>query len=179
MKGGIFNNLKLRASTGSTGNQAIAPYQSLYLASVALTGQGAGTGTNVGLAPNLPNPNLTWETTVQTNLGLDLGILNDKYRFSFDYYIKNTHDLLATVNLPQSSGFSTIVDNVGSVRNKGVKTLLGVDIINNENLRFSVDAQASRNTNVVVKTKDGEDIIVQSEASRTSNIVREGASLFS
>lgn len=179
MREGIFNNLKLRASTGSTGNQAIAPYQSLYLASVALTGQGAGTGTNVGLAPNLPNPNLTWETTVQTNLGLDMGILNDKYRFSFDYYIKNTKDLLATVNLPQSSGFSTIVDNVGSVRNKGIEVLVGVDVINNENLRLSVDAQASKNTNVVLKTKDGEDIIIQSEGSQSSNIVREGASLFS
>lgn len=179
MRNGIFNNLKLRASTGSTGNQAIAPYQSLYLGSTALTGQGAGTGINVGLAPNIPNPNLTWETTVQTNLGLDMGIQNDKYRFSFDYYIKNTKDLLATVNLPQSSGFSTIVDNVGSVRNKGIEVLAGVDIINNDNWQFSVDAQASKNTNVVVHTKDGQDIIVQSQTSRTSNIVREGESLFS
>jgi len=179
MKGGIFNNLKLRASSGSTGNQAIAPYQSLYLGATALTGQGAGTGINVGLAPNIPNPNLTWETTVQTNVGLDVGIQNDKYRFSFDYYIKNTRDLLATVNLPQSSGFSSIVDNVGSVRNRGIEALIGVDIINSADWQFSVDAQASKNTNVVMRTKDGQDIIVQSDASRTSNIVREGASLFS
>lgn len=179
MKDGIFNNLKLRASAGSTGNQAIAPYQSLYLGATALTGQGAGTGINVGLAPNIPNPNLTWETTVQTNLGLDIGIQNDKYRFSFDYYIKNTRDLLATVNLPQSSGFSSIVDNVGSVRNKGIEALIGVDIVNSADWQFSVDAQASKNTNVVMRTKDGQDITVQSDASRTSNIVREGASLFS
>ncbi|QCW99541.1 TonB-dependent receptor [Aggregatimonas sangjinii] len=181
MKDGIFNNLKLRASTGSVGNQAIQPYQSLSLGSIILTGQGAGTGISVGLAPNLPNPNLTWETTVQTNFGIDAGIFNDKYRFSFDYYIKTTNDLLATVALPQSSGFTSIVDNVGKVENKGVELQIGADLFENEDWYFSVDAQYSRNKNEILETKDDQDIFSGggNDASGSTAIVRPGESLFS
>lgn len=181
MKDGIFNNLKLRASTGSVGNQAIQPYQSLSLGSIVLTGQGAGTGISVGLAPNLPNPNLTWETTVQTNFGIDAGIFNDKYRFSFDYYVKTTNDLLATVALPQSSGFTSIVDNVGKVENKGVELQIGADIFENEDWYFSVDAQYSRNKNEILETKDDQDIFSGggNDASGSTAIVRPGESLFS
>jgi len=181
MEDGIFNNLKLRASTGSVGNQAIQPYQSLTIGSVAITGQGAGSGLNVGLAPNLPNPNLTWETTVQTNVGLDGGILNDKYRFSLDYYVKTTNDLLATVSLPQSSGFTTIVDNVGKVENEGIELQLGADIIDNNGWYFSIDANFSRNNNVILETKDGQDIFSggNNDASGSTAIVREGETLFS
>lgn len=181
MKDGIFNNLKLRASTGSVGNQAIQPYQSLRLGSIVLTGQGAGTGISVGLAPNLPNPNLTWETTVQTNVGLDAGLYNDKYRFSFDYYVKTTNDLLATVALPQSSGFTSIVDNVGKVENRGVELQVGADIVNTEDWYFSIDAQYSKNINEILETKDGQDIFSGggNDASRSTAIVRKGESLFS
>ena len=177
----VFNNLKLRASTGSVGNQAIRPYQSLRLGAIALTGQGAGTGINVGIAPNLPNPNLTWETTIQTNVGLDAGIQNDKYRFSFDYYVKTTNDLLATVALPQSSGFTSIVDNVGKVENKGIELQLGADLISTDDWYFSLDAQYSKNDNVILETKDGQDIFSggRNDASGSTAIVREGETLFS
>jgi TonB-linked SusC/RagA family outer membrane protein len=85
-----ISNLKLRASWGQAGNPAIKPYQSLLLGRTVNTGQGAGTGLSVGLAPTFPNPNLKWETTAQTNIGLDAGIFNERVRLTFDYYVKTT-----------------------------------------------------------------------------------------
>ncbi|WP_315822907.1 TonB-dependent receptor domain-containing protein [Paraflavitalea speifideaquila] len=82
------SNLKLRASWGQAGNPAIKPYQSLLLGKTVNTGQGAGAGLAVGIAPTFANPALKWETTAQTNIGLDLGLLRDRFRITFDYYIK-------------------------------------------------------------------------------------------
>lgn len=173
MQEGIFNDLKLRVSTGTTGNQAVQPYQSLRLGAIVQTGQGAGTGLNVGLAPNLPNPNLTWETTTQSNVGIDGTLMNSRFSFSFDYYVKKTSDLLATVVLPESSGFGSIVDNVGKVENKGFEIMLDADVIETDDFTFSIQGQLSRNRNEVLETKDGQDII------SGSNIVRPGETLFS
>ena len=181
LQGSKVNELKLRFSTGSTGNQAIQPYQSLLLGSIVLTGQTAGSGISVGLAPNLPNGSITWETTTQTNFGVDFGLDQNKYRLSFDVYKKTTDDLLAQVQLPPSSGFRSIIDNVGKVENTGFEIQAGLDIVNSENWTFAVDAQFSKNDNVVVQTKNGEDILSggSNDASRTTTIVREGESLFS
>jgi TonB-linked SusC/RagA family outer membrane protein len=128
-----LSSLKLRASWGQAGNPAIRPYQSLLLGQTVNTGQGAGTGLSVGLAPTFPNPNLKWETTTQTNVGFDAGLLNEKLRITFDYYVKTTSDLLALVQLPPSAGVGAgigsgpgqIIDNVGEVRNKGWELTLG------------------------------------------------------
>lgn len=149
-----ISNLKIRGSWGQSGNPAIQPYQSLLLGNIINTAQGAGSGLAVGLSPTLPNDNLTWETTTQSNLGLDLGILNDKYRVSFDYYIKNTTSLLATVQLAPSTGYNTIIDNVGEVQNKGFEFELGTDILNTKDLRWMIDANLSINKNKVVATKN-------------------------
>ncbi|MEJ7769693.1 MAG: SusC/RagA family TonB-linked outer membrane protein, partial [Chitinophagaceae bacterium] len=131
----FFSNLKLRASWGQAGNPAIKPYQSLLLGRTVNTGQGAGTGLAVGVAPTFPNPNLKWETTTQTNIGLDAGLLNEKYRLSFDYYNKQTSDLLALVQLPPTAGVGAgigsgpgqIIDNVGEVENVGWELSIGTN----------------------------------------------------
>jgi TonB-linked SusC/RagA family outer membrane protein len=176
-----ISNLKLRTSWGLSGNQAITPYQSIYVGNVVNTGQGAGSGINVGIAPTLPNKNLTWETTEQYNLGLDFGILKDRIYFVFDYYEKNTKDLLANVALPGSSGFSYYVDNVGAVQNKGIELTFGTDIIRNENTSLSIDLNYSQNRNEVKETKNNLDIIPSStdDATRTQEIVRVGEPIFS
>lgn len=149
-----ISNLKVRATWGQSGNPAIQPYQSLLIGNIINTAQGAGSGLAVGLSPTLPNDNLTWETTTQTNAGLDFGFLNDKYRVTLDYYIKNTTSLLATVQLPPSSGYNTIIDNVGEVENKGFELEIGTDLIATKDLRWSVDANLSINKNKVVATKN-------------------------
>jgi TonB-dependent starch-binding outer membrane protein SusC len=174
-----LTNLKFRASWGESGNQAIQPYQSLSLGNVVNTAQGAGSGLAVGLAPTLPNDNLTWETTTQSNFGLDFGLWSERIHGSFDYYKKNTTSLLATVQLPPSAGYSTIIDNVGEVENKGFEFELGGDIINNSNLKLSIDANISRNINTVVKTKNNKDLFSggSNDASQNTAVIRVGQPL--
>ncbi|SIO45960.1 SusC/RagA family TonB-linked outer membrane protein [Chitinophaga niabensis] len=183
-----LSNLKLRASWGQAGNPAIKPYQSLLLGRTVNTGQGAGTGQAVGLAPTFPNPNLKWETTSQTNIGLDAGFLNEKFRLTFDYYVKTTTDLLALVQLPPSAGVGAgigsgpgqILDNVGEVQNKGWELTLGANIVNTADWGFSVDVNLSQNKNKVTKTKDGKDIPTiagGNDASGSNSIIRVGEPL--
>ncbi len=175
----VVSNLKLRASWGQSGNQAIQPYQSLSLGNVVNTAQGAGPGLAVGLAPTLPNDNLTWETTTQANIGLDFGFLSERFHGSFDYYVKNTQSLLATVQLPPSAGYSTIIDNVGEIENKGFELELGGDIINTSNFKWTLDANISQNRNLVVKTKNNRDLFSggSNDASQTTSVIRVGQPL--
>ncbi|WP_031301933.1 SusC/RagA family TonB-linked outer membrane protein [Sphingobacterium paucimobilis] len=108
---------KLRFSLGSTGNEAIGDY----------TSRGEFTlGTNYldfsGAAPTvMPNASLTWETTHQYNLGLELGFLNNRILFSTDAYLKKTKDLLYNVPLPSTTGFEYVTRNIGSIENKGLE----------------------------------------------------------
>lgn len=183
-----ISNLKLRASWGQAGNPAIKPYQSLLLGRSVNTGQGAGTGLVVGLAPTFANPDLKWETTTQTNIGLDAGMMNDKYRVTFDYYVKTTSDLLALVQLAPSAGVGSgigsgpgqIIDNVGEVENKGWELTLGATVLDNTNWVFSVDVNLSQNNNKVTKTKDNKDvpgITGGNDASGSNSIIRPGEPL--
>jgi TonB-dependent starch-binding outer membrane protein SusC len=113
-----FNNilpyLKWRASYGITGNAAISNFGSLGLWG------GTSYGGLSGINPSqIPNPNLTWETTKQFNIGFDFGLLNNRITGEFDYYVKDTEDLLLSVQIPSSSGFGTTLRNVGNMENKG------------------------------------------------------------
>jgi hypothetical protein len=152
------------------------------------TGQGAGTGLSVGLAPTFPNPNLKWETTTQTNIGFDAGLIHDKYRITFDYYVKTTSDLLALVQLPPSAGVGAgigsgpgqIIDNVGEVQNKGWELTLGTNMLNNSDWTIAIDVNLSQNRNKVTKTKEGKDIPTiagGNDASGSNSIIRPGEPL--
>ena len=123
----VLSNLKLRASYGKTGNQNIANYRSL--ATLATMDYAFGGRRTSGLGPNrIPNPDLKWETTATTDFGIDVGLFNNRLTFVADYYYKKTTDLLWNISIPQTSGFSSIFRNVGSLENKGVELSLGGDI---------------------------------------------------
>lgn len=180
----VISSLKLRASWGKSGNPGIQPYQSLPLGQIVISSQGAGSGLSTGLAPNLPNRNLTWETTAQTNIGLDADLFDSRINLALDYYVKNTEDALASVQLPPSGGFSTIIDNVGEVQNKGVELVLGAKVIDTEDVQFDLNFNISKNKNEVTKTKDGQDIVSELSFGQTANadggiasVVREGEQL--
>ncbi len=124
---GVFSDLKLRGSWGKTGNQAIDPYGSLDAIGSGYNYPYNGTGsTDIGYAmTRAANPNLKWESTAQTNLGLDLGLFGGRLTASIDLYKKNTENLLLNRPVPSYTGFSVLLDNVGSLENKGLELTLG------------------------------------------------------
>ncbi|MFY7794887.1 MAG: SusC/RagA family TonB-linked outer membrane protein [Chitinophagaceae bacterium] len=113
-----MNLLKLRASWGALGNQNIGNYP--YISSLSL-GQGVFNGNIVSSAAQLvaANREITWESTKVTNLGVDAGFFGNKLNLEFDYYIKNTDDILLTLPIPLTTGLSPAVQNAGKVENKG------------------------------------------------------------
>ncbi len=115
-----INELKLRASYGLTGNDGIGDF-----ASLGLYGAGYNYGGGSGIAPTqLPNPDLKWESTAQTGLGLDVSLIKNRINLNFDVYYNHTRDLLLDRPIPASSGFYTISSNIGQLENKGLEVVL-------------------------------------------------------
>lgn len=131
-----FSDLKFRVSYGVTGNQAVSEYQSLARLNTVFVPVGKGNEA-VALAPSgaAANPNLKWETQNQVNAGIDAAFLNNRLLFSVDAYESRTHDLLLDVPLPRSSGFSSQLQNVGSIMNRGLE--LSFTTVNTTGDRFS------------------------------------------
>ena len=124
---GVFDDLKVRTSYGRTGNQEIGNYNAL--ATLGNTVYVFGGARAIGFVPNsLANPDLRWETTDGADVGLDATLLGSRLAITADYYHKKTHDLLYYVPVPQTSGFGTSLQNVGSVRNLGFE--LSVSTVN-------------------------------------------------
>ncbi|MEO6731383.1 MAG: TonB-dependent receptor [Ferruginibacter sp.] len=152
---GSITNLKLRASVGKTGNQAaVDPYQSL-----AIVGAGNDYIFNNTLAKSIlptgvPNPDLQWETSVQTDIGLEADLFNNRLNFVADVYLKKTTDLIYKKNLPLSSGYDAVAGNFASIQNKGIELSLGGDIIRNQDWRWNVSTNLTINRNKLLRLAD-------------------------
>jgi TonB-linked SusC/RagA family outer membrane protein len=121
------SDLKIRASYGITGNQEINQYQSL--SALGTANYNFNNSLSIGYAPTrIANPNLKWETTAQTDIGIDIGLFTNRILITADYYKKKTSDLLYNVPLPISSGYTTSLQNIGKVQNTGYE--LGVSTVN-------------------------------------------------
>ncbi len=143
-----ITDLKLRVSYGLTGNQAVSPYQTFAALSPILT---IVDGKQVnGLIPSaISNDDLTWETTAQLNIGLDVGFLDDRFNVTVDYYDMETTDLLFNIDLPSYSGFASQLQNIGTMTNKGVELSLGADILTGTfdwNTSFNISANRNKIT---------------------------------
>ncbi len=125
----IFTELKLRGSWGVVGNQAISPYQTISSMSSGSNYPYSGNdATDLGFViGNPPNPNLKWESTTQSNIGLDVSVFKGRLNATIDLYKKTTKDLLLRRTLPGYTGFPSIMDNVGSVENKGLELSISGD----------------------------------------------------
>ncbi len=150
-----IHNLKLRTSYGVTGNQSLQPYQSLIqMASNSMIfGNSDGVNTEyVGysISNSLPNINLRWETTEQYNVGLDLGLFKGRIEFVADYYVKNTHDLLVSAQIPKTTGYATSLLNFGALQNKGYEFALTGEILKSKKFNWSSTLNVSFNKTVVV-----------------------------
>jgi len=172
----VISNLKLRGSWGATGSQAIDPYVTLNQLFSGKTVFNDGLYNTFSPGTTLPGE-LKWETTEQMNIGLDLGIKNNLFNFTIDYYTKNTKDLLNTVLLPSSIGFKQTVQNIGKVQNKGLEFGLDAKIFTGA-FQWDINSNISFNKNRVVKLSNGEDILggyVSVVALQdNTNILREG-----
>ena len=167
-KMGIFDELKFRGSLGLSGNQnGIGSYAALGLWSA-----GYNYLENAGTAPSrLANPDLTWETTRQTDIGVEFAILNNRLNFDIDYYNKYTYDLLLNVPVPYRSGFSTYLQNYGSVSNKGFEFAVQSVNVKNDNFNWTTDFNISFNKNRIEKLASD---IALGASGRNISILRQG-----
>src|SRR5690606_8105423 len=173
----LINDLKVRANWGMTGSQAINPYATLNTLSPGNTI--FGNSLYVSFAPGTTLPSdLKWETTEQIDVGFDLSILNNRINFFADYFVKNTRDLLNIVRLPSSMGFSQTIQNVGEVRNSGVELTLDAQVLSNQKVNWTVNANATFLKNEVKKLAGGVDILANNVSvlilSDNVGILREG-----
>lgn len=150
----VLSDAKLRLSAGSTGNQEIGDY--LYLARLGATNYPFGGAIKTGFAPiRLSNPDLKWEKTNQYDLGLDLGLFGNRVNLVFDVYYKKTTDLLINVPIPLTSGFASVLQNIGSVENKGIELGINTNNIRNGKLSWKTSLVYSVNRNKVLEIGNG------------------------
>jgi TonB-linked SusC/RagA family outer membrane protein len=144
---GVFDELKLRASVGRTGNQnGIGDF-----AARGLVQGGANYLDLPGTAPyQLANPDLSWETTQQWNAGLDVAILKNRLALELNYYDKSTTGLLLNVPVPRKTGFASELQNYGAVSNKGIEAQLTANWFNSSEIQWSTTFNIARNVNRVV-----------------------------
>ena len=174
-----ISNMKLRVSYGSVGNMPGSTY--LYGSSMQTVTTAFGTGYRLA---KFPNPALKWETTEQYNVGLDLGLFENKITLSVDAYQKNTRDLLLQISVPSYIGGSSWNDiaapyaNVGKMENKGIDVSLTSHNINKPNFSWTTDITFSHNKNMVVKLNDPNAVFYGSlnwySEFQTATITKEG-----
>lgn len=147
---------KLRASYGVIGNNNIGNYTQYALVNNttnAVFGSNVATG---AVVTSLANPNLGWETTRQFDIGLDLGLFNDRIQFIYDFYTKRTTNLLYAVQVPQESGFSSFSDNIGEIKFWGHEFSLTTKNTVGK-LKWTTNANISFNRNMVMSLAPGID----------------------
>ena len=145
-----FSDLKVRLSYGTSGNQAIGPYQSL----AQLRGDTYvfnGNLVNAYYPASLASPKLTWETTYQGDVGIDIGLLKGRVNLTADVYDKQTKNLLQYVGIPPDTGFGAAQANAGQVQNRGLEVALNVRAIDGANFKWTPSGNISINRNKIVE----------------------------
>jgi TonB-linked SusC/RagA family outer membrane protein len=151
-----LSDLKLRGSFGITGNAGgISPYQSLSTAAATGSDYMLNHTYTTGINPTgIANPDLRWERSVQSNIGLDISLLNNRVSVIADVYRKKTDDLLYVKTLPLSAGYGSITGNYASLENKGLELAVNARILNGA-LKWDVSANATVNRNKVLDLDGG------------------------
>ncbi|MBQ0733662.1 SusC/RagA family TonB-linked outer membrane protein [Aquimarina celericrescens] len=156
LEGSVFNNLKLRASYGTSGNQNIPDFEFIDAADFS-TYNG-----NTTLRPlRVGNPEIQWEAQAILDIGLEFGLFNNRVNGVIDYFQKNSEDLLLNRPISQTVGDEDngIFSNIGEVQNSGFEFSLNADIIRTDDLLVSVGGNLTLIDNEIKKLVDGQDII--------------------
>ncbi len=167
----IINNLKMRAGWGQTGNNRIGDYDRFALLDMMRGNSGNytlsnglihavypdnNTPTNAGVVPiRLANKDLKWETTSQTNIGLDISLFNSRVNLTLDWYKKITSDLLYYTEIPLTSGFGGATKNIGKVDNTGLEFTLNTVNIKTKNFQWTSNFNIAFNRNKVKELAEG------------------------
>lgn len=149
----ILSFLKIRAGYGQNGN--VNPN---YIGSYTLQGSYGTAGKYGGILGfamgSLPTPSLRWEKSATFDAAVDVSFLDNKYNLTVGVFSRTTDDLLANVGLPTSSGYSTILTNNGSVRNRGLELEANVDLIQTNDWKWNIGANITYIKNVITKLPD-------------------------
>lgn len=174
-----LSDLKARISYGLTGSQAIGAYATLNNLYSGNTVFGDALYTTFAPGTSLPG-DLKWETTSQFDFGVDFGFLDNRITFTTDYYIKNTKDLLNSVQLPSSLGYTNTLQNVGEIENKGLELSLNANVLTGP-FTWELNGNISFNKSTVKKLYGGQDIlggwVDMMIVSDNVNLLREGKPL--
>ncbi|MBC7847830.1 MAG: TonB-dependent receptor [Flavobacterium sp.] len=149
-----ISDFKIRASYGITGNQEIS---SNWKGTYSLNANYNGVP---GIAPSrLGNPDLGWETTTQTNIGLDFGLFKNRISLTADYFDKKTDDLLLQSKVSGLTGFNSVFQNVGAIQNKGFEIAINAAVIDGEQFKWNTGVNLTLLENKITKlNNDGEEI---------------------
>lgn len=163
-KSSLITFAKLRGSWGQSGNNQIGSYSSKALVNSDNYVYGSSLAAGFA-ATTTPNPNLSWETKTATNVGLNLG-LGSKFTVAADYYYSVTKDLLLNVPVPEQSGFSSSIQNVGKIQNSGFELELAGNNINIGTVKWGFNANIATNQNKILALAPGQDQIIAGAASQ-------------
>lgn len=151
-----ISDMKLRLGYGVTGqqdiNQGDYPYIPVY--QINTTGAYYQFGSNYypTARPNAYNPSLKWEQTTTSNVGFDLGLLNNRFTGSIDYYFRQTTDLLNSIHVPVGTNFSNVVlSNIGSLQNQGLELTLNGKVISTKETTLDLGFNITNNQNKITK----------------------------
>jgi TonB-dependent starch-binding outer membrane protein SusC len=169
----IFDNLKLRASYGKSGNANISTnqYQALLAYDADYAGQGAVYTSTFG------NSNLSWETNYSYDVAVDFGMFDGKLAGSLGYYNRLSEDLLLDVPLSLTTGFDSQTANVGSVKNSGIEFEFNYNVISSEDFNFSIGGNLATTENEITKlAKDPNGDTIKLQTSTT--LIDEGQPIY-
>lgn len=141
-----FDQLKLKASIGQQGNDNIGDYAYIDLYSLAASSL-------VQMSPSfyrIGNKDITWETTTNTNIGIEFSLWKGRLTGSVDFYNKKTTDLLFWLSVPESAGSRGYYGNIGDIRNRGVEVVVGGDIVRTKNVKWNITLNASHNATKIL-----------------------------
>lgn len=152
----LFSELKLRLSVGEVGNTAISPYQTLGQLQLVNNGYAfSDQARSYFEHGDIPNPDLRWERSRTYNLGLDWGILNDRFRGTIEVYRTDTFDLLMNRQLPFTSGYTSTLENIGETRNLGFDFSLSSINVHTRDFMWQTEFNIGYNKNEIISLYGG------------------------
>ena len=164
-----INLLKLRMSWGKTGNNSIGDYGAIgSMSSSSYSFNGSIIG---GYSPSsIDNPNLGWETTTTNTIGIDLSLFKNRIQLSMDGYINNTKDLLLDVPVPTTTGFESLLKNIGEVQNRGIELEVNARVFEKKDFSWISNFNISYNKNEVKELGEDDEPITITKNGAATNI---------